>query len=94
MRFRSKFQEGGPMPAEQGGAPQGGADPMAQLIEGAAQAVQTGDCNVAMQVCQMLLELAGGGQGAPAPAPEEAPAEPQEESVYRLGGKLARKIAR
>lgn len=97
MRFKNKFQEGGPMPQEQapqGGAPapQGGGDPMAELVQGAMQAVQSGDCEVAMQVCQMLVELAGGGQGAPAPAPEEAPEQAEGEPVYRMGGRLVRRI--
>lgn len=96
MKIAKKFQEGGPMPADpaaQGGAPaeQGGGDPMAQLIQGASQAVEAGDCNIAMQVCQMLLELAGGG--APAPAAEEAaPAPAEGEPVYRAGGRLVRRI--
>jgi hypothetical protein len=38
---------------------------------------------MAMQVCQILMQMAGGG-GAPA----EAPAEP----VYRKGGVLVRRI--
>jgi hypothetical protein len=45
-----------------------------------------------MQVCQMLLELAGGGapeQGAPA---EAAPAPAEGEPVYRRGGRLLRRI--
>lgn len=92
MKFRKKFQEGGPMPAEDPAA-QGGGDPMAQLVQGAAEAVQTGNCDVALQVCQMLMELAGGG-GAPAgPAPEEAaPAPAEGEPVFRMGGSLVRKI--
>ena len=98
MKFKNKFQEGGPMPADpavQGGAPveQGGEDPMAQLVQGAQQAVEAGDCNIALQVCQMLLELAGGG-GAPAPAAEEAPAPAEGEPVYRAGGRLVRRISK
>ena len=96
MKFKNKFQEGGPMPADpaaQGGAPaeQGGGDPMAELVQGAQQAVEAGDCNIALQVCQMLLELAGGG-GAPAPAAEEAPAPAEGEPVYRFGGRLSKRI--
>lgn len=95
MKFKNKFQEGGPVPAEAAaqGAPaeQGGGDPMAELVQGAMQAVQSGDCNVAMQVCQMLVELAG-GNGAPAPQAEEAPAAAEGEPVYRRGGKLVRRI--
>ncbi len=86
-----KFQAGGVVPAG-AGAPQGGEDPMAVLIQGAQQAVQGGDCQIAMQVCQMLLELAGGGapaEGAPA---EAAPAPAEGEPVYRRGGRLLRRI--
>ena len=89
MKLISKFQEGGAM-APQGGAPapQGGEDPMAMLLQGAQQAIEGQDCQVAMQVCQMLLELAGGG----APAPAAAPAPAEGEPVYRRGGRLVRRI--
>ena len=73
MKLKNKFQEGGAMPAgAPAAAPQGGEDPMAMLIQGAQQAVQAQDCQIAMQVCQMLLELAGGGAPAEA-APAEYP---------------------
>ena len=56
MRLR-KFQVGGQMPQE-GAAPapeqQGGGDPMAQLMQAAAEAAQSGNCDLALQVCQML----------------------------------------
>lgn len=94
MKLGRKYQEGGAMPA--GAAPQGpqgGEDPMAMLLQGAQQAVQAQDCQIAMQVCQMLLELAGGG-GAPAEAApaEAAPAPAEGEPVYRMGGRLVRRI--
>lgn len=79
-----KFQEGGEMapaaPVEQP-APeeQGGGDPIQQILQAAAQAVQTQDAQLALQVCQALVQAAGGG------APQEAPAE---EPVYRKGGQL------
>jgi hypothetical protein len=81
-----RFQEGGPMP-EQGG----GQDPMMQLIQAAAQAVQSQDCQTAMAVCQALVQLAQGGPGGPAPerAPEESP---EGEPVYRRGGRLVRRV--
>lgn len=94
-----RFQEGGQMveePPMEGapmeGAPaegqpmpeQGGGDPMQDLLMGAQEALQSQNCEVAMQVCQMLLELAQGGGGAEA-APAEAP-------VYKKGGKLSRTI--
>ena len=93
MKLISKFQEGGAM-APQGGAPapQGGEDPMAMLLQGAQQAIEGQDCQVAMQVCQMLLELAGGGAQGGAPAPAAAPAPAEGEPVYRRGGRLVRRI--
>lgn len=94
MKLSRKYQEGGPMPAvAPAPGPQGGEDPMVMLMQGAQQALQAQDCEVAMQVCQMLLELAGGG-GAPAgPVPAEAaPAPAEGEPVYRRGGKLLRRI--
>jgi len=100
MRINSKIktmQAGGPAPAEAapapgGGAPQGGGqDPLMQIAQVAAQALQTQDCQAAMAVCEAFLQLiqqaAGGGAGAPA-GPEEAPAEP---TFQRKGGKLVRK---
>lgn len=84
-----KYQEGGVAPA----APQGGEDPMAMLMQGAQQAVQAQDCQIAMQVCQMLLELAGGAAAPAEAAPAEAaPAPAEGEPVYRRGGKLLRRI--
>lgn len=88
-KYLPKFQEGGEMPADQGApveqapveqAPEGG-DPMQQILQAAAQAVQTQDCNVAMQVCQVLIEMASGGAQAP-----------EQEPVYRKGGRLVRFI--
>lgn len=96
LKFR-KFQEGGAAPApeaaaapapEQGAAPAEGAqDPMAQLLEGAAAAVQNQDCQMAMQVCQVLVQMAQQGGGAPAQSPAE-----EGEPVYRAGGKLVKRI--
>ena len=94
MKFIGKYQEGGAMPPQGGApAPQGGEDPMAMLMQGAQQALDGQDCQVAMQVCQMLLELAGGGAQGGAPGPEEAASAPAEgEPVYRRGGRLLRRI--
>lgn len=96
-KFR-KFQEGGAMPAEapmegapaEGApmgpeeAPEGGEDPMMQILQVAAQAVQTQNCEAAMAVCQALIQIA---QGAGGPAPEEAPQEP---TFARYGARLVR----
>lgn len=93
MKLGRKYQEGGAMPA--GAAPQGpqgGEDPMAMLMQGAQQAVEAQDCQIAMQVCQMLLELAGGGASAEAAPAEAAPAPAEGEPVYRRGGRLVRRI--
>ena len=77
----NKFQDGGQM----------GGDPTAALLQGAQQAVQNQDCSIAMQVCQMLIQALGGGAPAPAPA-EAAPAPAEQEPVYRMGGRLLRRI--
>lgn len=93
MKLGRKFQEGGAMSAEApAAAPQGGEDPMAMLMQGAEQAVSAQDCEIAMQVCQMLLELAGGGAPAEAAPAEAAPAPAEGEPVYRRGGRLIRRI--
>lgn len=89
MKFKEvkKFQMGG-------AAPQGGEDPTQVLLQGAQQALQSQDCQMAMQVCQMLVEALGGASaegGVPAaPGEGEAPAEP----VYRRGGRLVRRISK
>ena len=66
-----KFQEGGemaPAPAEAPTeAPAEGANPEEQILQAAAQAVQTQDCQLGLQVCQILVEMASGG-AQPAPA--------------------------
>lgn len=83
-----KFQEGGEMPAEPTTAPQEtpeqAGDPMEQILQAAAQAVQTQDGNLALQVCQALVEAMGGG-GQPAPT---------EQPVYGKGGRLVRWISK
>lgn len=80
-----KFQEGGvapeAAPVEEAPAPkQGGGSPEEQLLMACQQALETQDCNLAMQVIQAVMQMIGGG----APAPAEAPGEP----VYRAGGRL------
>lgn len=91
-KILKKYQAGGEMPAQEapveGGAPaegtpapEGGQDPMMQLIQAAAQALQSQDCQLAMQICQALVQMAQGG------APEETG-----EPVYRKGGQLLRRV--
>ena len=92
------MQQGGPAPAPQdapaatpaegapveGGAPEGGAqDPMQQILQIAAQAVQTQNCEAAMAVCQALVQAMQGGMG-PGEAPQEEP------TFARNGSKLRR----
>lgn len=89
MQFIKKFQEGGAAP-EAAAPQQGGEDPTAMLMQGARQAVQNQDCQIAIQVCQMVLEMLGGTpaeEGGP-----EAGGAPQSEPVYRRGGRLVRRI--
>lgn len=84
-----KFQVGGemeapveePMPAE---TPEQGAqqDPLMQLAEMAAQALQSQDPNMAFQVCQALLELIQAAQGGGAP---------QGQPVFRKGGIISKR---
>lgn len=95
MRIIPKFQVGGQMapqeeaPMEEApmqeapaqGQPQ--EDPMAMLIQAAVQALQTQDCQIAMQVCQALAQAAQQG------APEEAQGEPV---FARKGCKVVRRI--
>lgn len=88
----NKFQEGGAMPPQGAPAPQGGGDPMQEILMACKQAVETQDCQIAMQVCQVMLQLAGGGAAPAEAAPAPAPAEPQGEPVYRKGGQLVRRI--
>ena len=96
MRLKvAKFQEGGPMPAEEapmeqapaeGGAPAGGSpeDMLMQMAQLAMQALQGQDCDAAMAVCQAFVEMIKSQQGGGGAAPEEP--------VYRAGGKLVRRI--
>ena len=92
-RFVKYLQEGGvapeAAPAEAAPAPeQAGGSPEEQIIQAAAQAVQTQDGNLALQVCQAIVEMAGGGA-------QEAPAAPEgQQPVYKKGGKLSKWISK
>ncbi len=86
-----KHQEGGAMapaeePAEATAPAQGGQDPLTMLAEGAMQALQNQDCNLAMQVCQALVQLV---QQMANGTPQEAS---QGEPVFKKGGILLRRI--
>lgn len=94
-----KFQEGGTMEApveesvpvgtEEAPVAEAPVDPtemLMQLAQMAAQALQTQDANMAMEVCNGLVEFVQILQGQA--APQEAPAEP----VYRRGGVLVKRI--
>lgn len=85
VKFK-KFQQGGELEAPQEqqqmqGQPQESQDPLMQLAQMAVQALESQDCNMAMQVCQGFVQMI---QSA---APEQ-PSEP----VYRRGGTLVRRI--
>ena len=92
-----KYQMGGAMPVDEGApveetpiAPteatpeQGGQDPLMMIAQAAAQALQSQDCQMAMQVCQAFLQLVSQAQGAPA--------EEQGTPVFAKGGVLKRRI--
>ena len=88
MRLISKFQAGGVAPAPapvSEPAPVG--DPMEQLIMAAQEAVATQNPELAMEVCMMLLELAG-------VVPGQAPVGAEGQPVFRKGGKMKRKSAK
>ncbi len=91
-----KFQMGGSMdipaepapdqaPAEGVPEPEGGqGDPLMEVAQLATQALQSQDCNAAMQVCQIFLQMVQQMQGQPEP-------EPAGEPVFRKGGVLVRR---
>lgn len=91
------FQDGGqmapedqeteiPVGAEQEVPENQGQDPMMQILQMCAQAVQTQDCQIGLQVCDILLQMAQ--QAAPQ---EQVPAE-ETQPIYRRGGILSRRI--
>lgn len=85
----TKHQQGGMVAApEAAPAPEAqGQDPLMQLAEMAAAALQSQDCALAMQVCEgfmMIVEQAMGGGAAPVGAPQGEP-------VFKKGGVIARR---
>lgn len=94
-----KHQQGGPVGPAEGAMPDEGAmpqeempqeggqqeNPLMALAQGAAQALQSQDCQIALQVCEGLIGLV---QQMAGPAPQEQAGEP----VFRKGGILTRRI--
>lgn len=82
-----KFQEGGEVPPTEEAAPApeaGSGDPMEQILAACQQALQTQDCNLMAQICQAILQMAGGGA-------QEAPAAPEGQApLYKKGGKFSK----
>ena len=90
-----KFQAGGEMPAQEPttapqGAPEatgGEQDPLMQVAQLAAQALQNQECNAAMQVCQIFLQMVQQMQGG-------QPEQPAGQPVFKKGGILVRRNKR
>lgn len=85
-----KFQMGGEAPvAAPEAAPSQAQDPVMEIASLMAQALQTGDCNIAMQACEaflMLLQQASGSAQAPVgQTPEGQP-------VFKKGGKMVKRV--
>lgn len=82
-----KFQEGGQAPTQDqqtSDQSQGQSqDPMEQIIQAAAQAVQAKDPNMALQVCEALVQLVQQSQSG-GEQPQQAP------TYQRNGGTLKR----
>lgn len=87
MKIIKKFQEGGAVPVEAmpQKAPQ--QDPLMMLAQMSAQALQEGNCEIAMQVCEAFVQLVkeAQAQAAGPVAPEQGGAQP----VMKNGGKIA-----
>ena len=66
--------------------PQGGQDPIMMIAQAAMQALETQDCNIAMQVCEAFIGLLQSTQEAPAEV-----GAPVEQPVFKKGGKLMKK---
>lgn len=62
-------------------------NPLVMLAQGAVQALQSQDCQIAMQVCQGLIQIVQQAMQGQQP-PQETTGEP----VFRKGGVLSRRI--
>lgn len=82
-----RFQQGGQM-APVNPQEQPVQDPIVELLQVAAQALQNQDCQAAMVVCEGLLMIAQQQQ-----QPEMVPVgEPQGEPVFKKGGKIVKRM--
>lgn len=84
-----KFQEGGAMMPAEGGAPeaapqQGGGDLQSML----GQFAQSQDPQLAVMICNALIEQMGAQQEAPAPAMEKGGRMSYNAPMFKKGGKL------
>lgn len=88
-KFVKFLQEGGmaPEPAPEEAAPapeQAGGSPEEQIVMACQQALETQNCELALQVCQAILQMLGGTVGnGPQASQGSAP-------VYKKGGKLSK----
>lgn len=87
------MQEGGAAPAPMEGAPagpEGGQDPLMQIADLFAQALQSGDCNMLAQGAEMFLQLISQamGQGGPQGPVDQVP---EGQPVFKKGGKLIKR---
>ena len=76
---------GTPAPAA---GPEQGGDPIMQLAQMAQQALQSGDGQLALAVCEGFLQLIqqmAGGAGGPQAAPQGEP-------VFKSGGNISRRV--
>lgn len=83
-----KYQEGGAMPAQTNGTPVAQeTNPIIEIANVMAQALQSGDCNMAMEACQAFLSFLQQAQEPPAEPIGQAEGQP----VFKKGGKMVRR---
>lgn len=78
------------VPVDQAGNSAAGQemDPIMQLVQLAQQALQTGDGQLALQVCEGFLALVQ-AMASDAGSSQEAP---QGEPIFKAGGKIVRRV--